>query len=332
MLQKQSLSKTCLATFDNEKHLEGYVTYNTAYAEDENGTIPLYKDSNGYYKNRQALEAREFTETADGKTKTEVVVGLPYDSDGDGIDDKFEEFKDVSYNTETRKYTYTNGDGESVDVDVLYGEIGDSVVSEEQRKYMPAGTTIYEYSKALNFEGSTTAQRELYDYATALTEAYYSNSTKSINVTPLTYDANIVNYYKNIFNEMRTKGFTTVDDETKLKENDWFVRQLKAGKLQLSYFSTVEKTFVSTGLDSDESITQKEDSSAMAIAEQVYQNAMDKIERQDKQFDLQLNKLESEHSALSTEYDSVKNIIKKNVEKSFNVFNASLYFLTISST
>ena len=309
-------------TFDNEKHLEGYVTYNTAYAEDENGTIPLYKDSNGYYKNRQALEAREFTETADGKTKTEVVVGLPYDSDGDGIDDKFEEFKDVSYNTETRKYTYTNGDGESVDVDVLYGEIGDSVVSEEQRKYMPAGTTIYEYSKALNFEGSTTAQRELYDYATALTEAYYSNSTKSINVTPLTYDANIVNYYKNIFNEMRTKGFTTVDDETKLKENDWFVRQLKAGKLQLSYFSTVEKTFVSTGLDSDESITQKEDSSAMAIAEQVYQNAMDKIERQDKQFDLQLNKLESEHSALSTEYDSVKNIIKKNVEKSFNVFNA----------
>ena len=60
----------------------------------------------------------------------------------------------------------------------------------------------------------------------------------------------------------------------------------------------------------------------MVIAEQVYQNAMDKIEHQDKQFDLQLNKLESEHSALSTEYDSVKNIIKKNVEKSFNVFNA----------
>ena len=122
--------------------------------------------------------------------------------------------------------------------------------------------------------------------------------------------------------EMRTKGFTTVDDETKLKETDWFVKQLKAGKLQLSYYSTVEKSFVGTGLDSDESIAQKEDSSAMAIAEQVYQNAMDKIESQDKQFDLQLNKLESEHSALSTEYDSVKNIIKKNVEKSFNVFNA----------
>ncbi len=60
----------------------------------------------------------------------------------------------------------------------------------------------------------------------------------------------------------------------------------------------------------------------MAIAEQVYQNRMDKIQSQDKQIDLQLNKLESEHNALSTEYDSVKKIISQNVEKSFNVFNA----------
>ena len=60
----------------------------------------------------------------------------------------------------------------------------------------------------------------------------------------------------------------------------------------------------------------------MAIAEQVYQTQMDNLESQDKQFDLQLNKLESEHNALQTEYDSVKSVISKNVEKSFNIFNA----------
>jgi hypothetical protein len=49
---------------------------------------------------------------------------------------------------------------------------------------------------------------------------------------------------------------------------------------------------------------------------------MDKIEHQDKQFDLELTKLESEHNALQTEYDAVKKVISNNVEKSFNTFSA----------
>jgi hypothetical protein len=121
---------------------------------------------------------------------------------------------------------------------------------------------------------------------------------------------------------MRTSGYTTVANETNLKDSEWFVKQLKAGSLTLSYYSTVDKSFVGTTLDDDESITEKEDSSAIAVAEQVYQTEMDKLEAQDKQFDLQLNKLESEHNSLQTEYESVKKIVSQNVEKSFNVFNA----------
>ena len=60
----------------------------------------------------------------------------------------------------------------------------------------------------------------------------------------------------------------------------------------------------------------------MAIAEQEYQSMMDNIESQDKQFDLQLNRLSSEHSELQTEYEAVKKVISNNVEKSFNIFNA----------
>ena len=121
---------------------------------------------------------------------------------------------------------------------------------------------------------------------------------------------------------MRTCGYTTIKDEIHFKENEWFVRQLKAGALTLSYYSTVEKSFIGTTIDDDESITEKEDKSAIAIAEQEYNASMDRIEKQDKQFDLQLSKLESEHNALQTEYDSVKSIISKNIEKSFNIFNA----------
>lgn len=121
---------------------------------------------------------------------------------------------------------------------------------------------------------------------------------------------------------MRTRGYTTTQNETNLKDSNWFINKLKSGELTLSYYSTSEKAFMSTTLDDDESIAEREDTSSMAIAEQVYQNNMSKLQSQDKQFDLQLNKLESEHNALQTEYDAVNKVIKNNVEKSFNVFNA----------
>ena len=139
---------------------------------------------------------------------------------------------------------------------------------------------------------------------------------------------------------MRTCGYTTLKESFSQKlatttagadmtsenkifnDSEWMVRQLKAGNLTLAYYSVAEKGFISTTMDDDESITEKEDSSAIKIAEQVYKKHMDKIESQDKQFDLELTKLESEHNALQTEYDSVKKVISNNVEKSFNTFNA----------
>ena len=92
--------------------------------------------------------------------------------------------------------------------------------------------------------------------------------------------------------------------------------------MYISYYSTTDKDFVKTTLDDDESIVEKENKKKMAIAEQIYQNHMDKIESEDKRFDMQLTKLESEHTALTTEYESVAKVISKNVEKSFNIFNA----------
>ena len=90
----------------------------------------------------------------------------------------------------------------------------------------------------------------------------------------------------------------------------------------MAYYSSAEQGFVDTTLDDDESIVNKENKKKMAIAEQVYQTHMDRIESEDKRFDMQLTKLESEHTALTTEYESVAKVISKNVEKSFNTFSA----------
>ena len=145
---------------------------------------------------------------------------------------------------------------------------------------------------------------------------------------------------------MRTCGFTTLKESyaqnlsraedtnkasneklftgenTMFNDAKWFVTQLKAGALTISYYSAAEKSFISSSLYDDESITEKEDKAAIAIAEQEYNSHMDKIERQDKEFDMQMNKLESEHNALQTEYESVAKIISKNVETSYKTFSA----------
>lgn len=44
------------------------------------------------------------------------------------------------------------------------------------------------------------------------------------------------------------------------------------------------------------------------------------IQSQDKLFDLSLNQINTEHSSMQTEYDSVKKVIDKNVERSFKIF------------
>ena len=319
--------------FDDESY-NGFATYNTAYTTDLNGEeIQLKKDSEGYYTDNYLITAQKDAMT--GKISCGFKIG-----------DTFHELENVTYNTESKKFTFTDfteEDGKLTEYDALYADLtadGNANVFESSKNRLEFNGTnytsesgfdydVYVTGNVLNFEGSTTAQRELYDYALAITEAYYNNQN-SHSAENLTYDPQIVNHYKNIFNEMRTKGYTTVEEKyntdnskaaTNLKDPQWFVKQLKAGNLVLSYFSTTEKKFIGTTLDDDESITEKEDKSAMAVAEQVYQKAMDNLENQDKQIDLRLNRLESEHNAIQTEIEAVQSVLKKNVENSFKTFN-----------
>ena len=106
-----------------------------------------------------------------------------------------------------------------------------------------------------------------------------------------------------------------------IKDNTWFEEQLRKGELQLEYYSSAEKKFVSTSISEDTNIQEVEDEREIAIIEQKYKNDLQKVEQLDNKYDLELQKLDSEHNALQTEYDSVKNVIEKNVEKTFNIFS-----------
>ena len=68
-------------------------------------------------------------------------------------------------------------------------------------------------------------------------------------------------------------------------------------------------------------IISQDDEVAIAAAEAKYKTKIDEIEHQDKKYDQDLKKLDTEHSALQTEYDSIKEVISKNVERSFKAFS-----------
>ena len=190
--------------------------------------------------------------------------------------------------------------------------------------------TINGETKAINYEGTTEEQRELYDYAVAITSQYYTNG----NYKPVGSAANIalqtaddvetgyIDYLRNIFNKMASAGYYTEQSEADtIKDDTWFEQQITEGKLLLEYYSSTEGGFVSTTISEDDAIQEVEDEREIARVEAKYNQDLAALEKKDSVIDLELKKLDTEHNALQTEYESVKNVVDKNVEKSFSMFS-----------
>ena len=218
------------------------------------------------------------------------------------------------------------------------------------------GKRIYD---PINYEGTSDEQRELFDYAMAITEAYLRNNSggqdKNYN---LQYNQDLLNtannadnksmltYYKNIFTKMQSSGYFTYTntpadavkdpehfkysskgtgtagnvEKSPLKDNTVFEAALRDGSLRLEYYSTTSKSFKTTTISEDNCIQEVADERAIAKAESKYNQDMQDLENKDKKLDLELKKLDTEHSALQTEYESVKNVVDKNVQNSFKTF------------
>ena len=133
-------------------------------------------------------------------------------------------------------------------------------------------------------------------------------------------------YYTNVFNEIAENGFNSPGDDN-MKDSEWLYEQLSTGNIFLSEWdSTAGKNgdgdFVEISWSSgDSSLVLKDDDVDMAKAEAEYNAVTAEIQTKDKRFDLQLKEIDTEHTAIQTEIDSVKKVIDKNIERTFKVFN-----------
>ena len=62
------------------------------------------------------------------------------------------------------------------------------------------------------------------------------------------------------------------------------------------------------------------DSDAIAQAEVEYTRKKSQINYKEEQLEIEADKLDAEIAALTTEYDTVKSLISKNIEKTFTMF------------
>ena len=104
---------------------------------------------------------------------------------------------------------------------------------------------------------------------------------------------------------------------------------LRSGKYQLISPSTSNSTekltlngtdYELVSINSCTTISEAQDEQALSIAEAEYEKDMKKIQTKDKRYEMDQKKIDTEYDALLNEEESIKNVINKNVERSFKTF------------
>ena len=123
----------------------------------------------------------------------------------------------------------------------------------------------------------------------------------------------------------------TVLEDGLMNSQEWLKYALENGYVTLERVNYTEPTEDGSGLENATwtsiiytnaaDITEQENEAAITRAEVEYQQTVRDIEAKDKQYDNILKRLDTEHSALQTEYDSIKSVISKNIERTLKMYS-----------
>lgn len=126
-------------------------------------------------------------------------------------------------------------------------------------------------------------------------------------------------YYTNIYNKM-ADGFVTIDSANASSE-EWMESQITSCNLLLQKYTNGDWEGASWYANSDIMQTSV-GSTDISEAESEYKAAMAEVKTKDSKYDLELKKIDTEHTAIQTEIDSVKKVVDKNIERTFKSFDA----------
>ena len=142
----------------------------------------------------------------------------------------------------------------------------------------------------------------------------YMNGSEYTTVT-LTPAYIATNYQELGIKLYMSNGEEFTDKASKLTASDLY-EMIYSGQV---YIADLDKNRVDIFTNTSYRTTY--DDNEMRKAEADYESELAKINQKEKMLDYELNNLQTEHNALKTEMESIKSLIKDNVEKSFNIFS-----------
>lgn len=126
--------------------------------------------------------------------------------------------------------------------------------------------------------------------------------------------------YQTIYNAITAAGgYTVVNDET-AKNASWVQNMIKNAKVILTAYDDENKILSKTTPSLHVDIKEISDKHLVEQAEQDYEVKMSLINAKETDIDNLLSKLESERTAITTEVDGIKSVMKDNVSVNFKLF------------
>ena len=125
-------------------------------------------------------------------------------------------------------------------------------------------------------------------------------------------------FYDALFNQICANGWT---ENNQITDNTYLQEMLQSGMLYISKPKD-DGYYYQGNYATDTYIKEVSDETYIAKAEAKYNTEKAKLNSKEETLDLKMKNLDTEISSLTTEYDTVKNTISKNIEKSFKRYNA----------
>ncbi len=116
-------------------------------------------------------------------------------------------------------------------------------------------------------------------------------------------------------------NYNIVDGNDYLSKSDVLQNSILNGRLFVFDSANSTEGISMTMLQSQTDVEYVLDTSDDTEAQSKYEYESARIARQDNQLDLELQQLETQHAAIMKEYDSVKEVISSNVDRTFSLFS-----------
>ena len=128
----------------------------------------------------------------------------------------------------------------------------------------------------------------------------------------------IANFYDCLFNQIAVKGWI---ENNNVHDNEYLATMLKNGSMYLEAMDD-DSYYYQKNYSTFSYIKEVTDEEGIAVAEAKYMREKEKIQSKENILDMKMKNLDTEITALNTEYDTIKSVITNNIKTGFTRYKA----------